>query len=176
MTEPRVRLVLLDRDGTILAGPPPGQRYLERRQEVVLLPGARQAIAQLNSRGVAVAVVTNQRGIATGALTRHDVDAIHARVGELLAPAARIDAWFVCPHDEGQCRCRKPAPGLVEAALARFAVDPAQARIVGDAQSDLQAGAAAGVGGVGIGADPSRAGVWVVSLLDAVDMLLDGQN
>lgn len=175
MTGPRLRLVLLDRDGTIVAGPPPGQRYLQRPQEVVLMPGARRAIAQLNGRGIAVAVVTNQRGIATGVLTRQDVDDIHARVSELLAPAARIDAWFVCPHDEGQCGCRKPAAGMVEAALALFAVDPAEARIVGNAQSDLEAGVAAGVGGVGVGDDPSRAGVWVASLLDAVDRLVDGQ-
>ena len=175
MTGPPLRLVLLDRDGTIVAGPPPGQRYLQHPQEVVLLPGARRAIARLNSLGIAVAVVTNQRGVATGALTRQDVDDIHARVGELLAPVARIDAWFVCPHDEGQCECRKPAPGLVEAALAHFAVDPAEARIVGNAKSDLEAGAAAGVGGVGVGVDPSRAGVWVASLLDAVDRLMAGQ-
>jgi D-glycero-D-manno-heptose 1,7-bisphosphate phosphatase len=173
-----VRLVLVDRDGTLVDGSPRGRRYLERPEDVILLPRVRQAVARLNDEGISVAVVTNQRGIATGCLSTEDCDAVHARIAELLSPA-RIDDWFVCPHDVGACSCRKPAPGLVLAALARFQVAASQAVIVGNSESDVQAGARGGVRGVGVGPDPpaegSQALDWVPTLADAVDAILGGR-
>jgi D-glycero-D-manno-heptose 1,7-bisphosphate phosphatase len=175
VTPAAVRLVLLDRDGTIVAEPPVGHRYLEAPSQVRLLPGVLEAIAALNDAGVVVAVITNQRGIATGVVTAGTVRAIHDRIADLLAPRAHVDDWFVCPHDVRRCDCRKPAPGLVLAALARFGVPPEAAVVVGNAESDLAAGAAAGVAGIGVGTPPPGAPAgheWVPSAAAAVERIL----
>ncbi len=61
-----------------------------------------------------VVVVTNQRGIAGGALSTDTHVQIMDRLTDLLVQrGAHLDAVCnVCPHEAGTCGCRKPAPGL----------------------------------------------------------------
>ena len=67
-----------------------------------------------------IGIVTNQSGIARGALTRGDVDAVNARVEELLGA---MDVVLLCPHGpEAGCTCRKPRPGLILQAAAHLGV------------------------------------------------------
>lgn len=144
-------LVLLDRDGTINVGADEGS-YIVAPAEVTLLPGAAAAIARLNHAGVTVAVVTNQRCIALGEATTADVAAVHARIATLLAHSgAWVDAWFICPHGVGECDCRKPAPGLVQQAMAEFAADPADMVMIGDRDSDVIAANSAGARAIRLG-------------------------
>jgi D-glycero-D-manno-heptose 1,7-bisphosphate phosphatase len=106
------------------------------------MPGATAALAALRAAGVRLAVVSNQSGIGRGLLTRAQVDAVNARVEELLGP---FDAWCVCPHAPGEgCACRKPAPGLVLDAAARLGVHPADCVVIGDIGADMGAAGAAG--------------------------------
>jgi D-glycero-D-manno-heptose 1,7-bisphosphate phosphatase len=142
-------LVLLDRDGTLNA-PATTRRYVDDPADVVLLPGAADAVQRLNAAGVPVVVVTNQRGVGTGAMTAERLDAVHQVLTARLAEAgARIDGWYVCPHDDGQCDCRKPLPGLLLRALAdRPGVRAADCLVVGDQETDVAAGLAAGIPGV----------------------------
>ena len=66
--------------------------------------------------GVATAVVSNQSGVARGLIRVEQVEAVNRRVEELLGP---LGPWMVCLHGPGDgCRCRKPGPGLIEAARA----------------------------------------------------------
>ena len=176
----RPRLALLDRDGTINVRSTAG-RYVVDTSEVALLPGAAEAVRLLNDAGVEVAVVTNQRGLATGELTRTGLDAVHAEIEAQLAGAgARVDGWYVCPHEAGGCRCRKPLPGLLLAALAdRPSVRPAEAVVVGDSETDVLAGLAAGVPGVLLSAAaPDRTAAVAVTedLAAAVDWLLRAEG
>ena len=60
-------LVLLDRDGTLNVRVEGG--YVTRPDELVLLPGAARAVADLSGTGAPVVLVTNQRGIARGLMT-----------------------------------------------------------------------------------------------------------
>ena len=55
MAEARRRAVFLDRDGTIVDDPPPG--FLHEPGNVRLLPGAAEAIHQLNDAGWVVVTV-----------------------------------------------------------------------------------------------------------------------
>ncbi len=137
-----VRTVFLDRDGVLNRKAPEGE-YISRWDLFHPLPGAMEAVRRLNEAGFKVYVVTNQRGIALGLYTLADVDALHARMtAEMAAQGAHVDGIFVCPHDKGMCRCRKPGPGLFEQARA---LDPAVAWetsvVVGDSLSDMEAGA-----------------------------------
>ena len=132
-------LVLLDRDGTLVHDVP----YNGDPQLVDPVPDARAALDALRERGVRLAVVTNQSAIGSGRLDRGQVDAVNARVDELLGP---FEAFYVCPHARGQgCSCRKPEPGLVKQACSELGVDPARCVLVGDIGSDVAAAEAAGV-------------------------------
>ncbi|MBS0202066.1 MAG: HAD family hydrolase [Planctomycetes bacterium] len=141
--------VFLDRDGTIIEE----KHYLSRPEDVVLLPTAADTIARLNSLGIAVAVVTNQAGIARGYFPETLVAEVHARLDDLLAPfGAKIDRYDYCPHHatEGQgkyridCNCRKPKPGMLTRAAEELGIDLSRSLMIGDRFGDLQAGANAG--------------------------------
>ncbi|HEX2087167.1 MAG TPA: HAD family hydrolase [Solirubrobacteraceae bacterium] len=175
----------LDRDGTINVKAPEGE-YVETPDEVVLLPGAAEAIRTLNERGIPVIVVTNQRGIALGRMTEEDLERVHARLSELLAAeGARVDAWYHCPHDKGDCDCRKPGTAMLERAAREHGIALARSVLIGDNESDVEAGrrvgartvrvapnAGAGTADVAPDAPSLRDAVDAPSLRDAVDGLL----
>lgn len=140
-TPRQIRTVFLDRDGVLNEKMPEG-RYVASWSDFHLLPGVAEAIARLNRAGLRAIVVSNQRGIALGLYTSPDVEAIHARLEDLLnAYGAHIDAFFFCPHDKNACNCRKPDPGLFEQAVARFPEILAESSvIIGDSLSDIEFG------------------------------------
>jgi D-glycero-D-manno-heptose 1,7-bisphosphate phosphatase len=148
----RTRWVFLDRDGTLNRKPAPGD-YVRRARQLQLLPGAAEGVGLLNRSGCWVGVVTNQRGVALGRMSGEDLVAVHERLVALLAEqGARLDAIYACPHDEGQCDCRKPRPGMLLIARREHpALDLSRAAIVGDSLSDMQAGRRAGVATVLVG-------------------------
>jgi D-glycero-D-manno-heptose 1,7-bisphosphate phosphatase len=133
-----VRAVLFDRDGTLVHDVP----YNADPDLVAPVDDAREVLDALRSAGVRVGVVSNQSGIARGLITPAQLDAVNARVSELLGP---FDTWQVCPHGSTDgCACRKPAPGLVLAAAAALGVDPSECVVVGDIGADVGAALAAG--------------------------------
>jgi len=134
------RIVLLDRDGTIVVE----RNYLTDPEGLELLPNAAAGIRNLNELGLPVAVVTNQAAVGRGLLAPKTLDAIHARLRTVLAAAgARLDGIFVCPHaPEDACRCRKPATGLLEEAAKELDGNLARSFLVGDKASDIGAGRA----------------------------------
>jgi HAD superfamily hydrolase (TIGR01662 family) len=131
-------LVLFDRDGTLVHDVP----YNGDPSRVQPVTGAREALDRLRGLGVAVGLVTNQSGVGAGLITEGQVEAVHARLVELLGP---MDVVKVCPHrrDEG-CTCRKPAPGMVKDACADVGTTPERCVVVGDIGSDVEAATAAG--------------------------------
>jgi histidinol-phosphate phosphatase family protein len=134
--------VILDRDGVLNKRPPRGE-YVTRPEEFEWLPGAREALALLRDAGHTVIVVTNQAGIARGAMTEADLEAIHERMrAEAGGAVARI---YHCPHgwDEG-CECRKPAPGMLFQAQRDFDLDLTRTPFIGDDERDREAADAAG--------------------------------
>jgi len=138
-----VKLVILDRDGTINAD---SDAFIKTPEEWKPLPGALEAIARLNHAGWHVAVASNQSGLGRGLFDVGSLNAIHAKMHKALAAlGGRIDAVFYCPHaPDENCQCRKPLPGLFEQIGERFGVDLRTVPVVGDAPRDLQAGAAVG--------------------------------
>lgn len=142
----RVRHLILDRDG-VLNEEAPARGYVTRPEAWRWIPGALEALASFARAGVRVTVATNQSGVGRGLMTQRDLDEVHARMlREARVAGGRIDALFTCPHapDEG-CPCRKPAPGLIEAAVAASGVPVAETLAVGDDGRDLEAARGAGV-------------------------------
>jgi D-glycero-D-manno-heptose 1,7-bisphosphate phosphatase len=140
--------VFVDRDGTIIEDP----GYLADPGGLRLIPGAAEAVAQLNAAGIPVVVVTNQSGIARGLYGWERYRAVKTRLDTLLARfGARLDATYVCPHHPsvtGPCTCRKPSPRLFTEAAEALRIDLAQAVWIGDRMSDVEPALA--FGGTGL--------------------------
>jgi D-glycero-D-manno-heptose 1,7-bisphosphate phosphatase len=157
------RAVFLDRDGVVVDDP----GYLGDPDQLRLLPGVGKAIAGLRAAGWRVVLITNQSGVARGYFSEVQLAEIHARLGDLLARVgAALDAVYYCPHHpEGEvaayrrrCDCRKPAPGLLQAAARDLQLELTRCWMVGDRAADVAAGHAAGcrtilVGPAGAGSD-----------------------
>jgi D-glycero-D-manno-heptose 1,7-bisphosphate phosphatase len=138
-----MKLVILDRDGTINHD---SDEYIKSPDEFRPIKGSLEAIARLTQADYRVVVATNQSGIARGLLDTRTLFAIHdALLRSLALVGGRIDAFFFCPHkaDDG-CLCRKPHPGMLLEVGRRFNVALDDVHMVGDAQRDLEAAAAAG--------------------------------
>ena len=138
-----IKLVILDRDGTINAD---SVDYIKTPDEWEPLPGALEAVARLNHAGWHVVVASNQSGLGRGLFDVATLNAIHAKMHAQLAErGGRIDAIFFCPHTpEDGCHCRKPEPGLFEQISSRYGLDLHDVPVVGDSVRDLLAGVAVG--------------------------------
>lgn len=138
------RAVFLDRDGvlneTVTGGdgiprPPAGL------DQFVLIAGADTACRELQALGFLLVVVSNQPDVARGTQRREVVEAINRRLQELVP----VDDIRVCYHDDADgCDCRKPQPGLLQAAARDWDIDMAASYMVGDRWRDVEAGARAG--------------------------------
>jgi len=136
------KAVFLDRDGVIIEQ----VAYLSRPDQVVLVPGAAEALRLIHRHGDLAVVISNQSGVGRGYFTAADVDAVHDRISELLAERGEsVDAYYYCPHapDEA-CTCRKPSPEMILQAAARFGIDVGASLMLGDKFSDLKCGVNAG--------------------------------
>ena len=137
------RAVFLDRDGVlnraVLRG---GKPYPPvSLDELEILPGVLEALAELKQRGFLLLVVTNQPDVARGRQTREGVETLH----RTLAQALPVDGFFACYHDDGDgCTCRKPLPGLLLEAASLHEIDLARSFLVGDRWRDMDAGSSAG--------------------------------
>ena len=141
----RTPTVILDRDG-VLNKKPPRACYVRSETELEWLPGAKAALKLLRESGFRVIVVSNQAGIARGAMTAEDLAAIHRRMSREAALAGgAIEAFYVCAHDwdEG-CECRKPKPGMLFQAQREFQLDLSRTVFLGDDERDEEAARAAG--------------------------------
>ncbi|QHI99277.1 D-glycero-beta-D-manno-heptose 1,7-bisphosphate 7-phosphatase [Xylophilus rhododendri] len=138
-----MKLVILDRDGTINEG---RTDFVSSPEEWVPLPGALEAIARLNHAGFHVVVVSNQPGLGRGLFDVSTLNAMHTKMHKALAAVGgRVDVIFYCPHGpEEKCNCRMPAPGLFEQIADRYGMSLAGVPVVGDRLRDLQAGHSVG--------------------------------
>ena len=170
-----VLAVLVDRDDTIIEDGP----FLNDPNGVRPLPGAVRALDRLRDRGLRVAVVTNQSGVARGLISVDQLNAVNAEVESVLGP---FDSWQVCIHDDDdRCGCRKPNPGMVLAAANALGVPPERCVMIGDTGGDVNAALAANARAVLV-PTPRTRGVEIAnarvrarvatSLSDAVAMVL----
>lgn len=114
------------------------------------IPGSLDAIAAFNAAGVRVAVCTNQSAVARHELCPATLDLIHRRMTFMLGcHGGHVDELLWCPHHRhSRCACRKPAPGMLLRAMARFGIAPKDTCFVGDSESDMAAAWRAGCAGV----------------------------
>ena len=149
--------VFLDRDGVVVElvwdevdgafeGP-------TAPDDVRLIPGAADAIGRIRSLDYRTIVVSNQPGAAKGKASQDDLLEAHERVVRLLAErGAMIDDYRYCLHHPDavdpafarECDCRKPKPGMLLAAAAELEIDLSRSWMIGDSDTDTEAGRVAG--------------------------------
>lgn len=147
------KAIFLDRDGTInkYVG------FLTNQGQFELIPGVADIIRLINQSGYLAIVVTNQPVIARGECSWETLQQIHDKMEtELGEHGAYLDAIYVCPHhpDKGyegerkeykvNCICRKPYAGMLLQAACDYNIDLSQSYMIGDSDSDVQAGINAG--------------------------------
>ena len=168
------KAIFLDRDGVLNRKAPEGAYVTELRQ-FQLLPGSLDALVELYRHGYRLFIATNQRGIATGAVSPTAVERIHKYLLRKVEDAgARIEHVYVCPHDYvDRCGCRKPLPGMLLQAAQDFNIDLSDSWMIGDSASDIEAGRRAGcrTGFVGTGGC-NAADLSALSLNELVTQLL----
>ena len=143
--------VFLDRDGVINVD----RGYVCTWERFEFLPGVPEALRELQDAGYLLVVVSNQSGIGRGYYSESDVDLLNQAVAEYLDSTAGVtlSGIYYCPHHPTEaekeyrihCTCRKPAPGLIHRATREHAIDVKTSLLVGDKDSDIEAGRAAGV-------------------------------
>ncbi len=137
------RAVFVDRDGVINVE----RRFVHTREDFEFIPRAVRGLECYEQAGFAIVVVSNQSGIARGYYSEADFQALTSwMLGHLASLGVNVTAVYHCPHgpDDG-CNCRKPRPGLLLAAAHDHDLDLSQSWLIGDKESDIEAGLAAGV-------------------------------
>ena len=129
--------VFLDRDGTLIEE----KGYLHRPEEVVVLPGAAQALRQLRHAGFSLFIVTNQSGVGRGYYTLEDVARVNERLLSELGSEVRFERIYISPEAPDQpSRGRKPSPKFLFDARDEFGLDLSRSYMVGDKLIDLECG------------------------------------
>lgn len=192
----RRRAIFLDRDGTVSEE----VGYVNHISRLRLLPRTVEAVRKINDSEFLAVLVTNQAGVARGYFKEELVRRVHARLQEMLAEGrARLDGIYYCPHHptvgeppyRRDCNCRKPKPGMIEAAREELAIDLSGSFMVGDKYSDIVFAHSVGMKGVlvktgyGLGEIEGFSADWTEQpdqisedLSDAVDWILsrDGES
>ncbi len=176
--------IFLDRDGVLI-------KDMDKNpivENFELLDNVPEAIKKINQSGYLAIVVTNQPMIAKGFVTFEQVDDVHKLLEtELGKDGAYLDDIYFCPHhpEKGfageipelkvDCNCRKPKPGMLLKAAQDYHIDLSQSWMIGDRESDIKAGKAAGCKTVLIGTLPSfeKANYNFKNLSEAIDFILE---
>jgi len=171
------RAVFLDRDGTLIED----KDYLSDPDQVVLLPGAAEALKRLQDAGFKLFIVSNQSGVGRDYFTMAEVERVNQRLVELLTQQhVRIEKIYIAPEaPEQPSRGRKPSPQFLFDARDEFGIDLARSYMIGDKLSDLECGWNAGVSksilvrtGYGKETDSVLAEYVAQDLAEAADIIL----
>lgn len=139
------KVIFLDRDGVINKRPSKAD-YVKDWKEFKFLPHSIEVIKLLSQNGYKVYIISNQPGIARGALSLKDLAQIHRKmVYQIKASGGKIEGIYYCPHNWNEgCSCRKPKPGLLYKASYDHFIDLTKTIFIGDDERDEEAGKAAG--------------------------------
>ena len=135
--------VFLDRDGVLVVPEfRDGRSYAPRcLEDFRFFPDAASALQRLKDAGYLLIVVTNQPDVSTGLLSQTTLEAMHGK----LMKALPLDGIEVCTDTkEAAGPRRKPAPGMLLDAAARWDLDLSNSFMIGDRWSDVEAAKAAG--------------------------------
>ena len=136
-------VVFMDRDGVINEN---RDDYVRSVDDLVFLPGALESLARLRQAEIPVVVVSNQAGVGRGLLDPEELQRINETMCRAISESGgEIRGVYCCIHrkDEG-CDCRKPEIGLLRRACEDHGLSLDDSYLIGDGESDMEAGRKAG--------------------------------
>lgn len=138
------KAVFLDRDGVINID----KGYVSKISDFEWCDGVFDALLRLQDNGYYLFVITNQSGIGRKYYTLSDFELLSSyMLDELKKHGIEITKLYFCPHAPSECcACRKPSPAMILQACAEFEINPQSSALIGDKDSDIEAGKAANVG------------------------------
>jgi len=144
------KCIFFDRDGIVNVSP--GSGYVECWEDFNLIPAFITAAQVAIAQGYVVAIVTNQRGVAQGIMTQATLSEMHNKLNAALTELGVILLGiYCCPHERDSCDCRKPKPGMLLQAASEHNIDLSESWMIGDSETDVEAGIAAGCHTIMIG-------------------------
>ncbi|RMA93309.1 D-glycero-beta-D-manno-heptose 1,7-bisphosphate 7-phosphatase [Hydrogenothermus marinus] len=139
------KALFLDRDGVINKE----KNYVHKIKDFEFIDTVFEACRYFQEKGYLIIVITNQAGIAKGLYTEKDFQVLTKwMIKEFEKRKIKISQVYYCPHHPdytGKCKCRKPEPGMILKAKKEFNIDLEKSILVGDKNSDIEAGIAAGI-------------------------------
>jgi D-glycero-D-manno-heptose 1,7-bisphosphate phosphatase len=142
------KALFLDRDGTLIID----KDYLADPAGVELIPGVANALRHARDLGYLLFLFTNQSGIGRGYHTLAAAEACNHRMLELLGLGSDLFK-AICIATEAPDQpsdYRKPSPRFIQESIKRYALDPQQCWMIGDRESDIEAGLNAGIHAVAV--------------------------
>lgn len=145
MNNNRKAAVFLDRDGTIIED----RGHLRGPSDVVFFPETFEALRKLQEH-FHLFIVTNQRGIAEGRITRREADRVNrCIVSALFDRGIEVQDVYTCPHRRSDnCRCIKPKPYFLRKAAELYGINLNASFTVGDHPCDIQLAKNVGARGI----------------------------
>ena len=139
------KALFLDRDGVINKE----KNYLYKIEDFEFIDGVFETCKYFQDKGYLIVVITNQAGIARGKYTENDFEKLTLwMLNEFQKNGIIISKVYHCPHHpdfNDKCLCRKPNPGMILEAQKEFDINLKQSILVGDKNSDIEAGINAGI-------------------------------
>ncbi len=138
------RLLLIDRDGVLNEDLP---TCVRPREDMRVFPAAVAGLGGFNAAGRRAALITNQGILGRGHVDAQEFGAIQLRLIAALADAGgRLASVHIAPDPrDGITPRRKPGPGMLLEAMHQHSASPAETLFIGDALTDADAAAAAGI-------------------------------
>ena len=166
-----MKALFLDRDGTIILD----KDYLADPAGVEVIAGVPDALRRVQSLGYLLFLFTNQSGIGRGLHTLDDALRVNERMEEMLGlPRPIFTEICIAPEAPGQPSLyRKPSPRFIHEMLAKHRLDPAHCWMVGDRESDIDAGLAAGLRSAALCTGKFDAAGWATRLKPGVPCFAD---
>ncbi|WIV11747.1 HAD family hydrolase [Proteiniborus sp. MB09-C3] len=151
----KIKAVFLDRDGVINDN----KKYVNEPEDIIIYDAAKKGMELLYDSDYHIFVVTNQGGIELGHLTHEKLDKIHERLIAELKPFCKIAEIVYCPDFKNESDCRKPKPGMILELAEKYNIDLNNSWMIGDMETDIEAGRSAGCKTAKIGKKSANADV-----------------
>jgi len=140
LPEKNSKALFLDRDGVINKE----VDFLYRIEDLEYIPGIFELCIEFQKRGYLIFVITNQSGIARGYFTEKEFQILKEQIhSDFEKQGIMITKTYHCPHlpeITGDCKCRKPKPGMILQARDEFDLDLKRSVLIGDSRRDIEAG------------------------------------
>ena len=145
------KALFLDRDGVINVE----KGYVNKIEDFEFIDGIFEVLGYFQESGYLLIIITNQAGIARGYYTEEDFHILNNwMLKQFEYKEIHIKKVYFSPYHpkygidryRKQTLCRKPNPGMIIEAQKEFNLDLFQCILVGDKESDIEAGINAGIG------------------------------